>query len=664
MSFSTFITGVRLLSHSLAYSPAANPLATTLHLRPGSKDIWVPVGGTIDRRPGIKTLYDDAGAALVDITRHVVAAEDGSLAATAYNKTSKKYQVWYKDVSAAWLKVPNNRRINSSVSPHEMLWIGRKLYVKGNPTGDKIGAIVFDLDHPARSHWWGLLRPSAAPTFAATSSWQDSGTDSVKPIFGARYAYTFISSTGHESSISNFTDHSAKINGKYPRLRFPAASANTDITHFRIYRSPDGGGRLFFVEEVENIGRAITWNDTHFTAGGNFSSGINFSRPAPGPDTNDPPPPIESGEIGVDAIERCTPIVEWAGRIVFGVGKNLYYSVNDEAVPGSGVLQESFRGGSILRPNRATFREKILDVLTTTHGVYIFTTKNTYIMTGERRSELRFRQIYPDIGIHDRHCSTPVGGDVVWLDQNLDLRTAASGLESEGSIPAILSSPLKGEQAAHPDQYIRVDTHHIVGYLLVSIFVGQQLGTKLTPIPQDAVSTVFVFDALRKFWFAPWHVEATTIWERFHVVNFTTVGRLDISTHGDFGHAIPKATIVTSSSLVIGEADLNVTDADFGFQCAEGVELTWQGTNLVNGTVKILVEGISDDPADFVSCPRGDGVVRAAQGMRHGKFWLPTNQAAGRYFAIHIAIPSGQKPWSLLNALFIFSKLMSDQNTR
>ena len=668
MSFTTFLTGVRLLSHSLAYSPAANPLAKTLHLRPGSNDIWVPVGGTVDRRPGIKQLYNDAGAT-ADITRHVVAAEDGSLAATAYNTVSKKYQVWYKDIgglttvaavaAAAWLKVPNNRRINSSISPHEMLWIGRKLYVKGNPTGDKIGAIVFDLDHPARSHWWGLLRPSAAPTFAATSSWVTSGTDSVKPIFGARYAYTFISSTGHESSISNFTDHSAKINGKYPRLRFPAAAANTDITHFRIYRSPDGGGRLFFVEEVENIGRAITWNDTHFTAGGNFSSGINFSRPAPGPDTNDPPPPIESGEIGVDAIERCTPIVEWAGRIVFGVGKNLYYSVNDEAVPGSGVLQESFRGGSILRPNRATFREKILDVLTTTHGVYIFTTKNTYIMTGERRSELRFRQIYPDIGIHDRHCSTPVGGDVVWLDQNLDLRTATSGLESEGSIPAILSSPLKGEQASHPNQYIRVDTHHIVGYLLVSIFVGQQGGTKLTPIPLDAVATVFVFDALRKFWFAPWHVEATTIWERFHVVNFSVVGRLDIKTAGDFGHAI-DAAIVTSSSLVIGEADLNVTNVDFGFQSAEGVELTWQGTDQVNGTVKMGVEVISHGVADYTTCNRGDGVIIQPQGMTHGKFWLPTDKASGRYFSIYIIIPSDQKPWSLLNALFIFCRPLSE----
>ena len=663
MSFSTFLSGVRLLGHVLAYSPAANPLATTLHLRPGSQDIWVPVGGTIDRRPGIKTLFNDAGAARVDITRHVVVAEDDSLAATAYNTVSKKYQVWYKDVGAAWLKVPNNRRINSSISPHEMLWIGRKLYIKGNPTGDKLGSIVFDLDHPARSHWWGLLRPAAAPTFAATSSWLDSGTDSVKPIFGARYAYTFISSTGHESSISNFTDRSAKINGKYPRLRFPAAAANTDITHFRIYRSPDGGGRLFFVEEIENIGRAITWNDRHFTAGGNFSSGLNFSRPAPGPDTNDPPPPIESGTIGVDAIERCTPIVEWAGRIVFGVGKNLYYSVNDEAVPGSGILQESFRGGSILRPNRATFREKILDVLTTTHGVYIFTTKNTYIMTGERRSELRFRQIYPDIGIHDRHCSTPVGGDVVWLDQNLDLRTAASGLESEGSIPAILSSPLKGEQATHPNQYIRVDSHHIVGYLFVSIFVGQQLGTKLTPIPQDAVSTVFVFDALRKFWFAPWHVEATTIWERFHVVNFSTVGRLDISTHGDFGHAIPKAAIVTSSSLVIGEADLNVTNVDFGFQSAEGVELSWAGTDLVDTTVKILVEGVVNHASDldhFVPCPRGDGTVSNPHGMKHGRFWLPSDKASGRYFAISIAIPSGQKPWSLLNALFIFCRTLSE----
>ena len=412
---------------------------------------------------------------------------------------------------------------------------------------------------------------------------------------------------------------------------------------------------MFFVEEIDNTGQEITWNDEHFTEGGKFSSGLNFSRTAPGPDTNDPPPTVESGEIGVDAIERCTPIVEWSGRIIFGVGKNLYYTVNDEAVPGSGVLQESFRGGSILRPNRATFRENIRDVLTTTNGVYIFTTKNTYIMTGERRQEIRFRQIYPEIGVHDRHCSTAVGGDVVWLDQNLDLRMAVSGLKSEGTIPAILSSPLKGEQAENPDYYIRVDAHHIVGYLLVSIFIAYQRGTKLTPIPQNTNATIFVFDALRKFWFAPWYIEATTIWERFHVVNSTVVGRLDVKTHGDFGHPVDGA-IVTSSSLVIGEADLNVTDADFGFQSAEGVELSWKGSNLVNA-VKVGVELVVDFPDDvlhFDTCNRGDGLIRMARGMSHGKFWLPSDKASGRYFAINIDIPSDQAALELAQRSIYF----------
>ena len=658
MAFSTFLSGVRLLSHILAYSPAANPLAKTLHLRPGSKDIWVPVSGTIDRRPGIRRIGNDPGANVR--TRHVVVAEDGSLAASVYHTGTQLYQVWYKNLDANWLRMPSRRGINNSVSPHEMLWVGRKLYVKGNPTSDRIGAVVFDLDQQARADWWGLLRPSAAPTFAPTGDWLDSGTDRVEPLFGARYAYTFISSTGHESSVSDFTDRSAKINSKYPRLVFPQESDDDDIPYFRVYRSPDGGGRLYFVEDIENTGQEITWDDTNFEEGGNFSSGINFSRLAPGPDTNDPPPTVESGEIGVDPIERCTPIVEWGGRIIFGVGKNLYYSVNDEAVPGSGVLQESFRGGSILRPNRATFRENILDVLTSTHGVYIFTTKNTYIMTGERRSEIRFRQIYPDIGIHDRHCSTAVGGHVIWLDQNLDLRSAEAGLRSEGTIPAILSSPLKGEQAPeNPDNYyIRVDTHHIVGYLLVSIFIAEQGGTKLTPIPQDNDAKVFVFDAVRKFWFAPWFIRATTIWERFHVVNSDDVGRLDAKVHEDFGDDF-AGTIVTSASLVIGEADLNVTDADFGFQSAEGVEFTWIGSDLVANNVKIGVEVI-DDLALFTACNRGDGVIQIPQGMTLGKFWLPAVQASGRYFAISIDIPRDSNPWSLLNALFIFSKPLSE----
>ena len=172
-----------------------------------------------------------------------------------------------------------------------------------------------------------------------------------------------------------------------------------------------GAVGLFFLEQIANTGSAITFVDENFPSDSDssvdtgFSSGVDHSRPSPGPTDNDPPPTVEGGTIGVDAIERSSPIAEWGGRIFFAVGKNLYWSVNDEAVPGSGILQESFRGGAVLRPNRSTFRETVLDLQASTDGLYIFTSKNVFILTGERRAEIRPRILFPDIGIHDRHCS-------------------------------------------------------------------------------------------------------------------------------------------------------------------------------------------------------------------------------------------------------------------
>ena len=127
----------------------------------------------------------------------------------------------------------------------------------------------------------------------------------------------------------------------------------------------------------------------------------------------------------------------------------------------------------MLNPNRITFREALVDIQASTDGLYIFTAKNTFIVTGERRAEIRARILFPDIGIHDRHCSVAVGGAVVWLDQDLNLRSTSSGVEARGTIPDILSTPLNREQAANPDHHIRIDAHHVSDYLWVSIFIGQ-----------------------------------------------------------------------------------------------------------------------------------------------------------------------------------------------
>ena len=389
MPFTQFLTGVRLLQHQLAYSPAENPISPELHLRPGSQNIWVPTGKTVDRRPGFE--FSFAGFSNQYRARYVVVAEDRSLAATVYRLSNRDYELWVRPAEiGSWSRISNIRDINDSLSPHEMIWLGRKLYVKGNPSSDRYGSIVVDLDDNLSVNWWGLSGPSAAPDFTDSANWPAATGDRVAPRIGARYAYTFVSATGHESSVSPYTEHSGTLPDVYPQMTLAAEPDTNNVPFFNLYRTGDGGGGLFFVEQIANTGAAIVHTDRRFpelaasgsTIDTGFSSGLNFSRPAPGPTDNDPPPTVETGTIGADPIERCTPLAEWGGRIWFGVGKNLYFSVNDEAAPGSGLLQESFRGGSVLNPNRITFREALVDVQASTDGLYIFTARNTFIVTG------------------------------------------------------------------------------------------------------------------------------------------------------------------------------------------------------------------------------------------------------------------------------------------
>ena len=656
MPFPNFFTSVRLLQHPLAYSPAASPITPRTHLRRGSFNIWSPVGGTVDRRPGITDLH----AGPTGRIRKTIVAEDGTLAATVYNNTTQRYEVWYKTPTGSWTRIPSKRSINNSQSPHEMLWIRRKLYIKGNPTADKFGSVIFDLDKSASTSWWGLIRPLQKMTFRPTGEWTSSGSDRVEPLIGARYTYTYVSTTGHESSSADFTDLSPKVSGRYPRLTIPAQPNTTDIPKINIYRSGDGGGWMFFVKQINNTGSVINWVDDNFVPNGNFENGINRSRPAPRSQQNDPPPTVEEGVIGVDPIERSSPMVLWGKRVMFAVGKNLYFSVDDEAtLGGGGALEESFRGGSTLEANRATFSEEVVDLIATDLGVIIFTKKNTHILTGHRRSEIRVDLLVAEIGAFDRHCSASVGSKLYWLDQNLDLRFIQLRSELTEIEPDILSTPLAGDHREDTTHYFQLDAQLIPDYTFITIFSSHQMGTTLTPIPQQTDSKVFVFDRNREIWFPPWEIAASAIWERFHMASLTRVGQLRVGTYNDFGVDL-ASRIVFSSLTLIGEADLNISDVDFVFQNVNAVELVWVGADLTT-QVRIGVDiyvGPVYNIANYTPTRRSNTNANTPIDMRRGTFWLlPHSRSTGRYFNLSVDIPASDSLWSLLNATLVFGGL-------
>jgi hypothetical protein len=594
--------------------------------------VWIPVGETIDKRPGVSTFGNALGANLRVVWATV--SNDLTEAASILDTGSGLHEIWYRTSGGNWTIVPDYRDINSSVNPHEMVWVGRKLYAKGNPTGgDLIGAIIFDLDNPSTSRPWGYLRPTAAPTFTASGGWNSSGSDDVEPAIGARYAYTFETITGHETSRSPYTGKSAVVSGKYPAMTIPGDADTTNIPFINVYRTGDGGNALFFIERITNTGAgSIAYEDQNFEPDGNFSSGLNFSRPSPTETSNDPPPTVESGTIGVSAIERCSPLAQFGGRIFFAIGKNLYWSVNDEAIAGSGVLEESFRGGNFLDANRATFREDIFDLQDTSDGLYIFTARNVFMLTGELRQEIRIRTIFPGIGVYDRRCSTVAGSFVLWLDQNRELRSVSN----VAGIPSILSVPLNGEHKVASRRY-QLDQHAIDEYLWITVAVIDDT----TP----ANTKYFVYDSTRQLWFPPWNIASTAIWFEFTIANGTAIGQLDLTVFTDFGSNY-GATLVCSAMRIPGGNHINILRAEAAVPVLEFLEIYHIGDA---PTVTVRVDALSGGSATTKSNPVA---TPEPTGYTRGYYYL---DAIGDRFSPVLVVPSGSTLWSLLSMASVFA---------
>ena len=192
----------------------------------------------------------------------------------------------------------------------------------------------------------------------------------------------------------------------------------------------------------------------------------------------------------------------------------------------------------------------------------------------------------------------------------------------------------------------------------MSVLIARQTGTELTPIPSETGAIVYVYDALRRFWFPPWNLNASTIWEGFHISRIAGVGQLNLAIHSDFGSTI-YAVLVVSSTLIVGESNLNISDIDLVYQAVDGVELVWIGADLAD-EVYVGIDTFPGSPynvANYLQTIRGDTPGTTPVNMRRGSFWLPSDRGSGRYFNLAIQIPQETARWSLLSAAFSFSSL-------
>lgn len=224
-------------------------------------------------------------------------------------------------------------------------------------------------------------------------------THAVTVNFGWIYTYAYKSITGQISNrapLQTNPDLKSSNTGPFlnlvPSIQVMGHSDTANIPTICIYRTTDGGGTFYKLEEINNPGALTTqYLDDSLESG---TGGGVFNDPVPdavldqfnvGPSlvSNSPPPAVLAPEVtGVDTPSAATPIVSFQSRLWYAIGNVLFFSAEEEL--NEGIPEESWPSGSIngRNGNFYRFQYPIINLAETSDALYVFTIQSTYRITG------------------------------------------------------------------------------------------------------------------------------------------------------------------------------------------------------------------------------------------------------------------------------------------
>jgi hypothetical protein len=338
----------------------------------------------------------------------------------------------------------------------------------------------------------------------------------VDVLQGWTYTYAFVTRTGQVTSrapIQTNPDELPSKTGPFidmkPIITVQGDADTTRIPSINIYRTRDGGGTYYFLEQITNTGSgAITYTDDSLESG---SGGGTFNDPVPdsvldqgniAPTllSNDPPPPINSGTVGTDDPEEGTPITEYAGRLWYAIGNRLFYSGREEISEGN--PQECFPSGTF--GNFFIFQYPIQNLTSTSDALYIFTLQRIYRVTGINKETFAPRPIYDSIGM-------PYGEAraITQWDQNIafithDYRVAV--LNNQGV--TIVSDPLMTDLVDQHNESANFQLEYWGDlekeWLVINAHRDDGIGFTRQYIMDIKKTT----DFKKPFWYVPWDIRA------------------------------------------------------------------------------------------------------------------------------------------------------------
>lgn len=477
----------------------------------------------IRKRPALRT--DDVEGTFVNATHRVDRAliyetlENPSqifLVASLFNKSNSDWELAWIEMgvgSPTWTIFPNTRDCNDSTQPHEMVVSNGLLYIRGvpvNAAADPYGTIIFDGTGLSPTvKLWGLPTPTTAAAVTSQAGWP--ATTDTTVTAGWTYSYSLVSSTGQVSSRAPTgapagqgglsTSNTGAVTNKKPQVTLQGDADTTNIPTVRVWRTFDGGGNYVFLEDVANPGAGgFLYTDDSFTGSKpKPDSELNPNDLSPGTTTNDPPPPVIFPDvIGTDdPVQSSTQIVEYSGRIWYGIGNTLVFSGNEEIINGS--PRESFVSGQ--RGNFVRFKNELRYLESTKEALFIVTSQEVLWLRGTDRKSFFIRPLLRKIGGSPyKKAHTAIGDQIAFFTQ--DLKVA---LVDSSGFRGYLSQPLDDdvESLITTNTDIEMDNvQHDGGF-----YISLSLYDKSTP----ANSRLWVFDTERRKWNPPWHVPVSAM---------------------------------------------------------------------------------------------------------------------------------------------------------
>lgn len=508
----------------LPYAPNIGYLAEKELLTSGY-NTFVTFGGNLRKALGSNTIGSTASFTLQAYKTWIYETLENSPVTYVVGsfKNGSVYELYYQELSSpdTWHLVTERRGCNHSTTPHEGLVKRGFMYIKGTPSGSddstKLGSIRLDgTGGTMDTHDWGALAPTTAVALSDPSGWSNSA-HAVTVQNSWIYVYTWVLESGQETNHSPLQTNpdadpssTGPFSGKIPNMTLTGPADTTEYPFVNVYRTTDGGGTFFFLYQVANTGGSITFNDTFLASGsGNMDPlpdiYLDTSHQAPYLQSNSPPPTVTPPLVtGTDDIVKSSRIVEYSGRIWYGINEYLFFSALEELA--TGVPEESWPSG-LVQPNFFRMPETITNLVRTPDGLLVVTRKQTIRVSGTSLSTFNPRPFLGGEGgaYNQSRAATEVGENGAWLTQDYRISVV------HGTNYAIITNPI-GDA---------LKTAVADGALVELAFWNQ--GDKKYLIcachrPDNPVfSQWFIYDLDRAvatqddFWFTPWNKKTVAI---------------------------------------------------------------------------------------------------------------------------------------------------------